>query len=313
MRSWTIPTLVLIACLAKPLVAEEKPVKPLARTHAHNDYEHKRPLLDALDCGFCSVEADIWLVKGQLLVAHTPVAWNTERTLEKLYLDPLRERIKANGGKVYKEPHVFYLMIDVKTDAKETYAALAKVLEKYAEMLTVTQDGKTEVKAITVVISGNRDVKTITEQKTRYAAIDGRPADLDGDTPSHLIPWVSQSWSVLFKWDGTGAMPDDERKKLRDLVTRAHKQGRKVRLWATPEKSEVWKELLAADVDFLNTDKLAELEKFLRDNGGEPSPQGRGCWVCWTPPPPLRAGFASVFLALRAGFDVEEAEDFVFG
>ena len=222
-------------------------------------------MLDALDCGFCSVEADIWLVKGQLLVAHTPAAWNTERTLEKLYLDPLRDRIKANDGKVYKAGGAFYLMIDVKTDAKETYAALAKVLEKYAEMLTVTQDGKTEVKAITVVISGNRDVKTITEQKVRYAAIDGRPADLDGDTPSHLIPWISQSWSVLFKWDGTGAMPDDERKKLRDFVTKAHKQGRKVRFWATPEKVEVWKELLAADVDFLNTDKLAELGEVPRE------------------------------------------------
>ena len=265
MRVGTVLTLAFAALLAKPLAAEE-PAKPLARTHAHNDYEHKRPLLDALDCGFCSVEADIWLVKGQLLVAHTPVAWDTERTLEKLYLDPLRERIKGNGGKVYKEPHVFYLMIDVKTDAKETYAALAKVLENYADMLTVTRDGKTELKAVTVVISGNRDVKGISEQKTRYAAIDGRPSDLDGDTPSHLIPWVSQSWIVLFKWDGTGAMQDEERKKLREFVAKAHKHGGMVSFWATPEKVEVWKELLAAEVDFLNTDKLAELEKFLRDN-----------------------------------------------
>src|SRR5262249_11113479 len=95
--------------------------------------------------------------------------------------------------------------------------------------------------------------------------IDGRRVDLDTDAPSHLVPWVSESWTVLFKWDGTGAMPDDERKKLREFVARAHKQGRKVRFWATPEKEAVWKELLAADVDFLNTDKLKELEKFLRE------------------------------------------------
>jgi hypothetical protein len=245
-----------------PLRADEP--KPLPRAHAHNDYEHKRPLLDALDCSFCSVEADIWLVKGQLLVAHTPLALNTERTLEKLYLDPLRERAKANRGHIHAGAP-FYLMIDVKTEAKETYAALAKVLEKYADILTVTRDGKIEPKAVTVVISGNRDSKGLAEQKVRYAALDGRPADLDGNAPAHLVPWVSQSWTVLFKWDGTGAMPDDERKKLRDLVAKAHKQGRKVRFWATPEKPAVWKELLAADVDFLNTDKLKELEKFLRD------------------------------------------------
>ena len=48
----------------------QEPVVPLLRAHAHNDYEHERPLLDALDHGFASVEADVWLVDGQLLVAH---------------------------------------------------------------------------------------------------------------------------------------------------------------------------------------------------------------------------------------------------
>ena len=36
-------------------------VVPLPNAHAHNDYEHKRPLFDALDHGFCSVEADVFL------------------------------------------------------------------------------------------------------------------------------------------------------------------------------------------------------------------------------------------------------------
>jgi hypothetical protein len=247
--------------LAGPLGADEP--KPLPRAHAHNDYEHARPLLDALACGFCSVEADIWLVKEQLLVAHTPLKWDTARTLEKLYLDPLRARAKANGGKIHAGA-TFYLMIDIKTEAKETYTALAKVLEDYADILTVTRDGKTETKAVTVVISGNRDPKAMAEQKTRFAAIDGRPADLAGDSSAALVPWISDSWKSHFKWDGTGAMPDEERKKLREFVAKAHKQGRKVRFWAAPETEAAWKELLAADVDFLNTDKLKELEEFLR-------------------------------------------------
>ena len=47
---------------------------PLGRAHAHNDYEHTRPLLDALDCGFGSIEADVHLVDGRLLVAHDAFA-----------------------------------------------------------------------------------------------------------------------------------------------------------------------------------------------------------------------------------------------
>lgn len=46
-------------------------VQPLERAHAHNDYEHDRPLLDALDHGFTSVEADVWLVDGDRAVSRT--------------------------------------------------------------------------------------------------------------------------------------------------------------------------------------------------------------------------------------------------
>ena len=46
-------------------------VTPLRHAHAHNDYAHRRPLWDALDRGFCSVEADIFLSRGELLVGHT--------------------------------------------------------------------------------------------------------------------------------------------------------------------------------------------------------------------------------------------------
>ena len=54
--------------------------RPLWRAHAHNDYEHPRPLLDALDHRFGSVEADIYLVDGQLLVtprtSTRPAPWS---------------------------------------------------------------------------------------------------------------------------------------------------------------------------------------------------------------------------------------------
>ncbi|MEX2112733.1 MAG: hypothetical protein WD845_06075 [Pirellulales bacterium] len=99
-------------------------VEPLAQAHAHNDYEHERPLLDALDHGFSSVEADIYLVDGALLVAHNRSDVKPERTLQKLYLDPLRQRVKSNGGSVHPGGKPFYLLIDIKSDGETTYAAL---------------------------------------------------------------------------------------------------------------------------------------------------------------------------------------------
>jgi hypothetical protein len=49
---------------------ENEEAVPLERAHAHNDYEHERPLHDALGHGFKSVEADVWLVDGELVVSH---------------------------------------------------------------------------------------------------------------------------------------------------------------------------------------------------------------------------------------------------
>ena len=72
----------------------------LSRAHAHNDYEHQRPLNDALDRGFTSVDAAVHLVDGQLLVAHDEDDLRADRTLQTLYLDPLRERMQQNGGRV---------------------------------------------------------------------------------------------------------------------------------------------------------------------------------------------------------------------
>jgi len=199
-------------------------VAPLRQAHSHNDYEHARPLLDALEQGFCSVEADVFLSGGKLLVGHTVFGLRAGRTLEALYLDPLRQRVKDNGGRVYPKGPTVFLLIDVKTDARTTWAALAKVLARYSDILSVTTERGFRENAVTVVISGNRDREAIAAQEVRYAAIDGRLSDLGSDAPAQLVPWVSASWGSVFAWRGAGKMPKPERAKLRDLVARAHRR-----------------------------------------------------------------------------------------
>src|SRR5262245_49346866 len=88
--------------LAAAGAADDPPVVPLRQTHAHNDYEHPRPLFDALAHGFCSVEADIYLVDGELRIGHERKDLKPGRTLQALYLDPLRQLARANGGRIYR-------------------------------------------------------------------------------------------------------------------------------------------------------------------------------------------------------------------
>jgi hypothetical protein len=244
--------------------------RPLRRAHAHNDYEHPRPLFDALGHRFGSVEADIYLVGDQLLVAHDPVDLDPSRTLESLYLDPLAARVKANHGAVYRgyrKP--FQLLIDIKTEGASTYLELDRHLRRYKHLFTTYAHGRVHPGPVTAVISGDRAARTPMEaQSVRRAFYDGRLADLGGPAPASFIPLISDNWTLNFTWQGAGPFPDAERQKLRTIMRTSHERGQRVRFWATPDlagpaRDALWSELLAADVDHINTDDLAGLESFL--------------------------------------------------
>jgi glycerophosphoryl diester phosphodiesterase len=236
----------------------------LPRSHAHNDYAHPRPLLDALDQGFASVEADIFLVGEELLVGHTAFELKKDRTLQKLYLDPLKERIGRHGGHVYsKDAPPLVLLIDFKSNGERTYARLRDVLEEYRDILSRLENGTWKPGAVTIVISGDRPKRAIEEDPKRLVGWDGRPTDLDSTVASDLMPMISESWGSLFRWKGEGSIPEEEKTKLHEFVRKAHEKGRLVRFWATPEKETVWNELHAAGVDLINTDKLADLRQYL--------------------------------------------------
>ena len=262
------PLFLVLALALVPLTVLATDVRPLFQAHAHNDYDHPRPLLDALAHGFTSVEADVWLVNGKLLISHTRAHINPKRTLEALYLDPLRKRVSENGGQVYSGSKGFILMVDLKTEGEPTYRALAEVLAKYANILTITRDGKVQLGAVTVIVSGNRPREYMLSEKARYAGYDGRISDLVSDTPAAFMPLLSERWAKIFTWEGDGAMPAVERSRLQDIVKIAHSKGWMIRFWATPdqpgpERNAVWKELKAAGVDEINTDGLSGLQRFL--------------------------------------------------
>ena len=257
--------LLMLSLVIPTLSAQEtNSVRPLAQAHAHNDYLHKRPLLDALDHGFCSVEADIFLIDGELQVGHFAFQCRKGRTIEKLYLDPLRKRMQARNGHVYgpNDPP-FTLLVDIKTNGEKTFSVLHKSLARYKKMLTTVTDGKETRRPVRVVISGSRPQTLIEKTNPRYCGIDGRLGDLNSKKPAHLLPLISDRWSSHFSWKGTNAMPTAEKQKLQDIVKKAHQAGRRVRFWATPENENVWRELVAAKVDMLNTDKLDLMQTFL--------------------------------------------------
>lgn len=259
-----MPHFLLLLVCATSLAFGAEPA-PLRQAHAHNDYAHDRPLLDALDQGFCSVEADIHLVDGSLLVAHDAEHVKAGRTLEKLYLEPLRERVRKNDGRVYRGGPSVLLLIDLKTEAASTYAELRKVLARYESILTRFDNGKIHTNAVTVVLSGNRPRALLESETKRFAAYDGRLADLGQNLPVSFMPLVSDNFKSHFTWNGEGEMSEPELKKFTATVEKAHQEGRIIRFWATPDTINAWHLLHASKVDLINTDDLAGLARYLRE------------------------------------------------
>ncbi len=263
-----LPLATLFGCLhADPRVRSDfftDQVGYLATAHSHNNYDQRRPLADALERGFASIEVDIVLTEGELYVAHGIEDVEDDATLQVLYLDPLREVVRRKGATVYGPSRPpLQLLIDVKTDADSTYAVLHDVLSGYADMLTVWVDGEEQRGPVSVVISGNRAVERVQGHSPRYAAIDGRVLDDRSTMTAQTMPLVSEDWERLGP-----PVPEARLASARRVVEQMHAEGRKVRFWATPEDEGVWDALVAMGVDYIGTDDVARLERFLRNHSG---------------------------------------------
>ncbi len=239
--------------------------------HSHNDYEHAKPLLDAKDYKFKSIEVDVFSKGDSLFLAHDSNQIRSGKTLRKLYLDPLKKLISKNNGSVYGEGTELVLLVDIKDDGLITYKLLHQILESYKGMITSYNSGIKNPRSIAVIVSGNRPFEYIQDQVVRYACYDGRISDIDSGIASSLMPLVSDNWQRHFKWDGKGEMPAAEKDQLLLIVQKAHENGYMLRFWATPdrpgtERDAVWNELKNANVDLIGSDDLKGLQAFFLNN-----------------------------------------------
>ena len=228
-------------------------------------------MLDALECNFKSIEADVYSIGDSLFVAHGPRQIKPGRTLRNLYLDPLNNIVRKNNGSVYGDLTEIILLVDIKDDALETYQLLHNILKGYSEIITSYQSGSIQKRAVSVIVSGNRPLKYMKNQELRYAGYDGRLSDLGSALSPSLMPLISDNWQDHFNWMGKGKMPGPEKKKLQSIVDKAHQNGYMLRFWATPaspvpERDAVWKELISSGADLVGADDLKGLQSLFLTN-----------------------------------------------
>lgn len=251
-----IGLLMLISCTEKSNQSQ----KIHYNAFSHNDYHREHPLTDALDCGFNCVEADLWMIDGELFVAHDKEDILPERTFERLYLEPLSKLIEKNNGKVHPQgDRPFMLMVDCKSNGEEMLPVLKQKMEPYRKHFCEVKDGKMHESAILFFLSGNRPKKSILQAGEGYIFLDGQISELGKGIDSNMMPVVSDNYAHYVGWNEEGEMPQDIKEKMRGYIRQAHAEGKLFRWWGAPDLPSFKRLFIEEGVDLVGADDLKSM------------------------------------------------------
>lgn len=218
--------------------------------HSHNDYAQTVPFWMAFSAGCASIEADIFLDNGQLVVAHSLAEMDAQKTLNALYLEPISVLIKQEGLSNRK----LQLLIDIKSEANATLEKLIVELQKYPNIIA-------QESPIRIIISGNRPTEY--RNYPNFILFDHQELGNLSSVSLEKVALVSFSFRKFSFWNGVGDLPLADKTQLIKVIEQVHSVGKPIRFWATPDTPAAWQILAELQVDFINTDQPFRCRNFL--------------------------------------------------
>jgi hypothetical protein len=231
------------------------PTAPPLPGYAHNDYANARPLRDALALGFRGAEVDVFLAGGRLMAAHERRSIRPGRSLEALYLEPLRGMLRR-CGRMLGQAGPFLLNIEIKESSPTTYDTLISTLTRYSDLFSADSplSGPVEV----VLVGWHPPAPKLDGRLPPYVRLQHRVTrqGMAADT-SRLIRLISLDYGKTIGWSGTGEPPSHLEAWLTGL-RRARDAGphRLARVYDVPPDSTIFRLLLSGGVDLIGVKDL---------------------------------------------------------
>lgn len=234
--------------------------------HSHNDYAQRVPFYQAYAQQVSSIEADVFLHDGQLLVGHDVEDLRTDMTFEALYVEPIVTLFARNGGRAFRDSdRTLQLMVELKSETDPTLRAVAALLGRWPEVF----DPEVNPAAVRVAVTGRVPAPEAFDRYPRFLGFDGA---WDADyTPEQLerIALISTNFRDFSQWNGKGTIIPAEKARLEAVIDRAHEQGKPVRFWNAPEGTTVYYTFYDMGIDYINTDKPEVCAAFFADFGNK--------------------------------------------
>lgn len=240
--------------------------QPPVLIHSHNDYAQRVPFFQAYAQQVSSIEADVFLHDGQLLVGHDVEDLRADMTFETLYVEPIVTLFARNGGRAFRDSdQTLQLMVELKSETDPTLRAVAALLGRWPEVF----DPEVNPAAVRVAVTGRVPAPEAFDRYPRFLGFDGA---WDADyTPEQLerIALISTNFRDFSQWNGKGTIIPDEKERLEQVIDRAHEQGKPVRFWNAPEGTTVYYTFYDMGIDYINTDKPEVCAAFFADFGNK--------------------------------------------
>lgn len=234
--------------------------------HSHNDYAQRVPFYQAYAQQVSSIEADVFLHDGQLLVGHDVEDLRADMTFEALYVEPIVTLFARNGGRAFRDSdQTLQLMVELKSETDPTLRAVAALLGRWPEVF----DPEVNPAAVRVAVTGRVPAPEAFDRYPRFLGFDGA---WDADyTPEQLerIALISTNFRDFSQWNGKGTIIPAEKERLEQVIDRAHEQGKPVRFWNAPEGTTVYYTFYDMGIDYINTDNPEVCAAFFADFGNK--------------------------------------------
>ena len=240
--------------------------QPPVLIHSHNDYAQRVPFYQAYAQQVSSIEADVFLHDGQLLVGHDVEDLRADMTFEALYVEPIVTLFARNGGRAFRDSdQMLQLMVELKSETDPTLRAVAALLGRWPEVF----DPEVNPAAVRVAVTGRVPAPEAFDRYPRFLGFDGA---WDADyTPEQLerIALISTNFRDFSQWNGKGTIIPAEKERLEQVIDRAHEQGKPVRFWNAPEGTTVYYTFYDMGIDYINTDNPEVCAAFFADFGNK--------------------------------------------
>jgi hypothetical protein len=242
---------------------------PTLPAYSHNDYENSRPLHQALALGYRGVEVDLVLQKGELRAAHSGSESKGGRTLETMYLRPLRA-ILHQCGRVLNPTISLLLNLELKGRSRPAYDSLLAMLARYSDLFE--ERSPQGIAAVEIVLVGwspaAHEARTAIERRLGSQYKITTLSSIAAPGLPESVRLVSLDYGKTIGWSGRGPVPQRAGTWLsRVRAVKGRSPRYLARAYNAPPSAAVYRLLLDGGIDLIGTEDLRATQRVIRQLG----------------------------------------------